>query len=178
MRKSTALEQCKQAAGLRARGLSYLDIGRLMNISPILARDLARRYERDRQRAQLAQGPVNLPQRAILNLVVGKYGSMFGATTDERLMRIADIATAYTWDELLAEEGIGLKTAWVIRLWLQSQGRGLRVSDVEFWPSQPSEKGMPAIQHVQSVDSLNPLRFVRYRRNGYTQAWMHQRRWA
>lgn len=70
----------------------------------------------------------NLPRRAIEALLHGRYASLGGRTVARRTQRLVEIASTYTWDELLSEPGVGTVTANEIRLWLEERGCSLRPS--------------------------------------------------
>lgn len=70
-----------------------------------------------------------LPRRAVEALLHGRYASLGGRTIAKRTRHLVEIAAAYTWDELMAEPGVGTVAASEIRLWLEDRGSHLRVSD-------------------------------------------------
>lgn len=116
-----------RACELRAQKLDYGQIGEILGVSAIRARDLVMQAKRERDGAALPSG---LSRRAILALVVGRHGAIGGETIRSRFKRLAEIAAAYTWNELLAEEGVGKKTATEISRWLKSQGLSLRAPKI------------------------------------------------
>lgn len=70
-----------------------------------------------------------LPRRAVETLLHGRYASLGGRTVARRTERLVEIASAYTWDELLSETGIGTVAASEIKLWLEERGVSLRPSE-------------------------------------------------
>jgi hypothetical protein len=70
-----------------------------------------------------------LPRRAVETLLHGRYASFGGKTVARRTQRLVEIASAYTWDELLSETGIGTVAASEIKLWLEERGASLRPSE-------------------------------------------------
>ena len=68
----------------------------------------------------------NLPRRAIDVLLHGRHASLGGRTVAKRSRHLVEIASAYTWDELLSEPGVGTVTANQIRLWLEERGASLK----------------------------------------------------
>ena len=68
----------------------------------------------------------NLPRRAIDVLQHGRHASLGGRTVAKRSRHLVEIASAYTWDELLSEPGVGTVTANQIRLWLEERGASLK----------------------------------------------------
>ncbi|GEC15802.1 hypothetical protein [Nitrobacter winogradskyi] len=70
----------------------------------------------------------NLPRRAIDALLHGRHASLGGRTVAKRSRHLVKIASAYTWEELMAEPGVGTVTASEIRLWLEERGAALRPS--------------------------------------------------
>ena len=71
----------------------------------------------------------NLPRRAVEALLHGRHASLGGRTVAKRSRHLDVIATAYTWEELLSEPGVGSVTASEIKLWTEGQGASLRASD-------------------------------------------------
>jgi hypothetical protein len=71
----------------------------------------------------------NLPRRAVEALLHGRHASLGGRTVAMRSRHLVEIATAYTWDELLSEPGVGSVTAAQVRLWLEERGETLRKSE-------------------------------------------------
>lgn len=70
----------------------------------------------------------NLPRRAVEALLHGRHASVGGRTVAKRSRHLVEIASAYTWDELLSEPGVGTVAASEIRLWLEERGCSLRPS--------------------------------------------------
>ncbi|WP_347265043.1 hypothetical protein [Nitrobacter sp.] len=71
----------------------------------------------------------NLSRRAVEALLHGRHASLGGRTVAKRSRHLDVIATAYTWDELMSESGVGTVTASEIRLWLEERGAALRSSE-------------------------------------------------
>lgn len=71
----------------------------------------------------------NLPRRAVEALLYGRYASLGGRTVAKRSRHLVEIASAYTWDELMSEPGVGTVTASEIRLWIEERGASLRPSE-------------------------------------------------
>ena len=71
----------------------------------------------------------NLSRRAIDALLHGRHASLGGRTVARRSRHLVEIASAYTWDELMAEPGVGSVTANQIRLWLEERGKILKKSE-------------------------------------------------
>jgi len=138
----------ERAARLRAKGLSYAAIGEQLGISPIRARDIALQYQKESERRRAQEGPA-LPRRAVSSLLLGRYAHRVSRLVPEGAMRMAVIAAAYTWDDLLAEPGIGPKSAKLIHGWLQLQGLDFRK------PGQPVAAAIEAAQY--SVHSRSRL---------------------
>lgn len=67
----------------------------------------------------------NLSRRALDALLHGRHASLGGRTVAKRSRCLVEIASAYTWDELLSEPGVGTVTASEIRLWLEERGCSL-----------------------------------------------------
>lgn len=70
----------------------------------------------------------NLPRRAIEALLRGCHASVGGRTVAKRGQHLVEIASAYTWEELLYEPGIGTVAASEIKFWLEERGASLRPS--------------------------------------------------
>jgi hypothetical protein len=68
----------------------------------------------------------NLPRRAVEALLHGRHASVGGRIVAKRSRHLVEIASAYTWDELLSEPGVGTVTASEIRFWLEERGATLR----------------------------------------------------
>lgn len=68
----------------------------------------------------------NLPRRAVEALLHGRHASLGGRTVATRSRHLVEIASAYTWGELLSEPGVGSVTATQVRLWLEERGAQLR----------------------------------------------------
>jgi hypothetical protein len=59
-------------------------------------------------------------------LLHGRHASLGGRTVAKRSRHLVGIASAYTWEELLSEPGVGSVTANQIVLWLEERGAALR----------------------------------------------------
>lgn len=116
----------ERAARLRAKGLSYAAVGEQLGISAIRARDIALQYQKELELRRAQQNRLTIPRRAVSSLLLGRYAHLVSRLIPDGDMRAAVIAAAYTWDELLAEAGIGPKSAKLIHGWLQAQGLDLR----------------------------------------------------
>ena len=68
----------------------------------------------------------HLPRRAVEALLHGRHASIGGRTVAKRSRYLVEIASAYTWNELMSESGVGTVTASEIRLWLEERGAALR----------------------------------------------------
>lgn len=68
----------------------------------------------------------NLPRRAIEALLRGRHAYVGGRTVAKRGQHLVEIASAYTWEELLSEPGIGTVAASEIKFWLEERGASLR----------------------------------------------------
>ncbi|HRO01245.1 hypothetical protein [Nitrobacter sp.] len=73
----------------------------------------------------------SLPRRAVEALLHGRHASLGGRTIAKRSRHLVEIASAYTWEELLSEPGVGTVTASEIRLWLEERGMTLKKSEGE-----------------------------------------------
>lgn len=67
----------------------------------------------------------NLSHRALDALLHGRHASIGGRTVSKRSRRLFEIASAYTWEELLSEPGVGTVTASEIKFWLEERGASL-----------------------------------------------------
>jgi hypothetical protein len=67
-----------------------------------------------------------LSRRAVNVLLHSRRARVGGRTVAQRAQRLAEIASAYSLDELNAELGIGTATAREIRLWLEERGLSFR----------------------------------------------------
>lgn len=67
----------------------------------------------------------SLSRRAVEALLHGRHASVGGRTIAKRSRHLVEIASAYTWDELLSESGVGTVTTSEIRLWLEERGCSL-----------------------------------------------------
>ena len=68
----------------------------------------------------------NLTRRALNALLRGRYAYLGGRTPASRGKRLAEIACAYTREELAAEHGVGAATITEIEFWLKAKGLCLR----------------------------------------------------
>ena len=65
--------------------------------------------------------------RDLANIIVdGRYGMMLSRDRETRLLRIAEIASLYTRQELLRERGFGVPAVASVQRWLMRHGRRLR----------------------------------------------------
>lgn len=70
----------------------------------------------------------NLSRRALDALLHGRHASIGGRTVAKRSRHLVEIASAYSWEELMSEPGVGTVTASEIRLWLEERGCSLQPS--------------------------------------------------
>lgn len=108
-----------EVAILRALGMDHRRIAALLNIEEHDVRAFCPKPSEKAPRR-------NLPRRAVEALLHGRHASLGGRTVAKRSRHLAVIATAYTWEELLSEPGVGSVTASKIRLWLEERGASLR----------------------------------------------------
>lgn len=125
-RKLTIGEKRKLAAGLRRQGKSFSEIGAVLGVSPIRARDLSIQHERIAAANPRHGYWMELSSRAMTVLLCGSAAVRFGRTIDARYERLPEIAAAYTRRELLEEESVGSVTCDEIETWLVSKGSSLR----------------------------------------------------
>lgn len=111
-----------EVAVLRAVGLDHGQIATLLDIEEHDVRAFC-----PKPREKILRR--NLPHRAVEALLHGRYASLGGRTVARRTRRLVEIASAYSWDELLSEPGVGTVTASEIRFWLEERGASLRSSD-------------------------------------------------
>jgi DNA uptake protein ComE-like DNA-binding protein len=62
---------------------------------------------------------------AINALVRGRHAKIGGHSRASRAKHLLKIASAYSWEELLSEPGIGPVTAAKIKAWVEAQGASL-----------------------------------------------------
>ncbi len=106
-------------ATLKVIGLDQEAIARALRIRPEDVRAL--------QPAANGSGTASmLTHRSIMILIEGRYASRGGKKRITRARRLAEIATAYSADELLSEPGVGQVTFNDIRWWLEDRGLGFR----------------------------------------------------
>jgi hypothetical protein len=110
-----------EVAILRAVGLDYGEIAAALDIEEHDVRAFC-----PKPREKILRRI--LPRRAVETLLHGRYASLGGRTVARRTQRLMEIASAYTWEELLSEPGVGTVTASEIRLWLEERGCSLRPS--------------------------------------------------
>jgi hypothetical protein len=95
------------------------------------------RYQKDaralNQEINKLQATVRLTRHAVQALVKGRHARIGGRTIPIRAKNLIKIASAYSWDELLEEPGIGPATAAEIELWLKKRGSALREEDSRLW---------------------------------------------
>ena len=108
-----------EVAVLRALGMDYRRIAALLDIEEHDVRAFCPKPSEKAPRR-------NLPRRAVEALLHGRHASIGGRTVAKRSRHLIEIASAYTWDELMAEPGVGSVTANQIRLWLEERGETLR----------------------------------------------------
>ncbi|WP_416193088.1 hypothetical protein [Nitrobacter sp. TKz-YC01] len=108
-----------EVAILRALGMDHRRIAAVLDIEEHDVRAFSPKPREKTPRR-------NLPRRAVEALLHGRHASIGGRTVAKRSRHLIEIASAYTWDELMAESGVGSVTANQIRLWLEERGRTLR----------------------------------------------------
>lgn len=107
-----------EVAILRAVGLDHTQIAVTLDIEE---HDVRAFCPKPRERILRR----NLPRRAVEALLHGRHAWVGGRTVAKRSRHLVEIASAYTWDELLSEPGVGTVTASEIRLWLEERGCAL-----------------------------------------------------
>lgn len=110
-----------EVAILRAVGLNYGEIAAALDIEE---HDVRAFCPKPRERILRRI----LPRRAVETLLHGRHASVGGRSVAKRSRHLVEIASAYTWEELLSEPGVGTVTASEIRLWLEERGHSLRSS--------------------------------------------------
>lgn len=125
-RGPTLGELRQQAAVLRDHGLSYARIGAAMNVPAIRARDLCRQFDRYARLGPAEICWMELSGRAVMALAAGKYAARVGSEMVDRIARLVEIAAAYSRQDLMDEQEVGVATVTEIEVWLQSKGLGLR----------------------------------------------------
>ncbi len=129
-RKLTLGEARQRASQLRDRGMTYVEIGAVLGVPAIRARDLCRQYDRYSELSPSGSRWMELSMRAVMALLTGKHAKRVGGNADDRIARLLEIAAAYTARELVRQEGVGASTATEIETWVQSKGISLRRSGV------------------------------------------------
>lgn len=104
---------------LRTIDFDHASIGKTLRISPEDARALS---PKSNQRIETQR----LKRHAINALLKGRHADVGGKTTPTRAKNLLNIASAYSWNELLEEPGVGVVTAIEMQLWLEERGRSLR----------------------------------------------------
>ncbi len=113
-----------EVAILRALGMDHRRIAALLNIEEHDVRAFCPKPSETAPRR-------NLPRRAVEALLHGRHASLGGRSVAKRSRHLAVIATAYTWEELLSEPGVGSVSANQILLWLEERGKTLKKSETE-----------------------------------------------
>lgn len=106
---------------LRTIEFDHVSIGKALRISPEDTRALSPKTNKQNQ-------PQHLKRHAIHALLKGRYAHLGGKTIPKRAKNLLKIATAYSWDELLEEPGVGVVTATEVQLWLEESESHLRIS--------------------------------------------------
>jgi len=106
-------------AVLRAVGLGVREIAERLDIEEHDVRVFSPKPQENVLRRRLSR-------RALNALLQGRHASIGGRTVAKRSRHLVEIASAYTWDELLSEPGVGSVTANQIRLWLEERRSHLR----------------------------------------------------
>jgi hypothetical protein len=104
---------------LRTIDFDHASIGRTLRISPEDARALSPKINQKIETRRLKRHAINA-------LLKGCHAHVGGKTTPTRAKNLLEIASAYSWDELLKEPGVGAVTAIEIQLWLEERGRSPR----------------------------------------------------
>lgn len=118
-RRSFLAKLRNEVASLRAIGLDHAVVGRTLGISEIDARALSPSTNDKILRRRLTR-------RAVNALLHGRHANVGGRTSARRAKHLIKIASAYTFEELLNEPGIGQATVIEIQLWLEEAGTSLR----------------------------------------------------
>ncbi|WP_319798500.1 hypothetical protein [Nitrobacter sp.] len=111
-----------EVAVLRALGMDHRRIAAQLDIEEHDVRAFCPNPSENSSRRKL-------PRRAVEALLHGRHASLGGRTVARRSQRLVEIVSAYTWEELMAEPGVGTVTASEIRLWLEERGASLRPSE-------------------------------------------------
>lgn len=104
---------------MRTIGFDHDAIAQALGISKEDSRVLSPKIYRPLATPRLTRHAIN----ALLN---GRHARLGGKTIPARAKNLLKIASAYSWDELLEEPGIGVSTASEIQLWLEERGAALR----------------------------------------------------
>lgn len=104
---------------MRAIKIDYATIAKRLSISPEDARALSPKINKPAAQPRISRD-------AIKALVKGRHAHLGSKTIPTRARNLIKIASAYSWDELLEEPGIGHSTAADIQLWLEERGAQLR----------------------------------------------------
>lgn len=108
---------------MRTIKIDFATIARRLSISPEDARALS-------PKAYTPPATPRLTRHAIKALLNGKHAKVGGKTIPTRAKNLIKIASAYTYEELLDEPGIGAATATEIQLWLEERGASLQPAKV------------------------------------------------
>lgn len=109
----------EQIAILRLLDVDHATIAKTLRISVEDVRALRPKINQSATTRQLTR-------HAIRALVKGRHARIGGHTISSRAKSLIAIASAYSWDELVGEPGIGPATATAIQLWLEEHGSHLR----------------------------------------------------
>jgi hypothetical protein len=104
---------------MRMIKLDLVTIARRLGISPEDARDLSPKFNKPAAMPRLTRHAI----KALLN---GRHAHLGGKAIATRAKNLIRIASAYSFEELLEEPGIGSATATEIHLWIEERGAGLR----------------------------------------------------
>jgi hypothetical protein len=116
----------KEAVRLKDGGLDYIQIGRVLDITTIAARDLCMQHQQLAKRQSGLSDVPRLPHRVVQLFLYGRYADFIGRTASIRADYLADIASLYVKSDLLREQGIGRITVARIEQWLAAQDRRFR----------------------------------------------------
>jgi hypothetical protein len=104
----------------------------------------------------------------LANIIVdSRYGMMLSRNRETRLLRIAEIASLYTRQELLRERGFGVPAVASVQRWLTRHGRRLRdrhepieaaICRLDIGGCRARTLQAESVKHVASPKAGRPLR--------------------
>lgn len=145
-RPLTLGEKRQRAADLRRRGMSYAEIGSVMAVTAIAARDWCRQFDKLSALRDPLRVWFELSNQAVTCLLTGKHGRRIGGDLQSRLPHLLDIAKAYTRDELALEEDASKGRVEEIEIWLISKGCSFK---------QPRKRPAPVAANV-AASGISP----------------------